>query len=86
MYDSVYNILDEGTVNVISNLIGSAKVTMMKCKKQAGGKDCGLFAIAYATAIAHGVDPSRMELNQATMRNHLSKCLKQEKLTLFPCI
>lgn len=41
-------------------------------KKQAGGKDCRLFAIDYATAISHGVDPSGIELN------HLSKCLKEE--------
>ena len=82
MYDSVYNVLDERTIDVISNLFHSSKVTMMECKKQAGEKDCGLFAIAYATAIAHGVDPSGMELNQAMMQNHLIKCLKEEKLSM----
>ena len=86
VYDSVYNILDEGTIDVIFNLFHSSKVKMMEYKKQAGGKDCGLFAIAYATAISHGVDPSGMELNQAIMWNHLSKCLKKKILTLFPCV
>ena len=78
VYDSVYNVLDKGTVDIISNLFRSSKVTMIECKKQAGGKDYGLFAIA------HGFDPSGVELDQAMMRNHLSKCLKEEKLTLFP--
>ena len=45
VYDLVYNILDEGTVNVISNLFSSSKVTMMECKKQAGRE--GLWAIRH---------------------------------------
>ena len=83
VYDSLYNTLDKGTLDVVMNLFGSSMVKMMECQKQAGGRDCGLFAIAYATAISHGVDPTCMKMNQSTMRNHLSKCLKEGKLTLF---
>ena len=41
-------------------------VKMMQAKKQVGGEDCGLFAIATATAIAYGADPTiRLVFNQA---------------------
>ena len=32
-------------------------VNMMDVQKQAGGSDCGLFAIAFATALVNGKQP-----------------------------
>ena len=84
VYDSVYSILDTATLDVIVNLFHSSMVKMLKCQKQEGGKDCGLFAIAYATAIGHRVDPTSVKLNQAAIRSHLIKCFKEENLSLFP--
>ena len=60
--DSIYNTLDSATLDVIANLLHSSTVKMLKSKKQ---EDCGLFAIAYATAIGHGVDLSSVKLDQA---------------------
>ena len=38
-------------------MFGVQKLRMEKAPKQKGGKDCGLFAIAIATALAHfGLD------------------------------
>ena len=82
--DSLYGTLDTATLDVIANLFHSSIVKMLECQKQKGGTDCGLFAIAYATAIAHGVDPTNMTLNQAAMRSHLIKCFEEENLSLFP--
>ena len=82
--DSLYGTLDTATLDVIANLFHSSIVTMLECQKQKGGTDCGLFAIAYATAIGHGVDPTSMTLNQAAMRSHLNKCFEEENLSLFP--
>lgn len=31
------------------------------CQRQKGGADCELFAITFTTAIAFGVDPSRLD-------------------------
>lgn len=45
--------------------------------------ECG---VAYATAIAHGVDPSSLQLDQAAMRGHLTKCFRQKRFTLFPSV
>ena len=42
---------------------------MIECRKQVRGKDCGLFAIANATAIAHDVDPTSIEFDQDAMRS-----------------
>ena len=40
--------LDSSTLDVIANWFDSSTVKMLKCQKQEGCKDCGLFAIAYA--------------------------------------
>ena len=82
--DSLYGTLDTSTANVISNLFHSSLVKMLDCQKQEGGKDCGVLAIAYATAIGHGVDPASIKLNQAAMRSHLIKYFEEENLYLFP--
>ena len=58
---------------------------MTDYQKQEGGTDCGLFAIAAATAIAHGVDHTELKFKQVSMRTHLLKCFKSEKLTSFSC-
>ena len=68
---------------MIANLFYSI-VKMLECQKQKGGTDCGLVSIAYAIAIAHGVDPTSVTLNQAAMRSHLIKCFEEENLSLFP--
>ena len=67
IYDSMYSTLDEETKEVIANLFHSATVKMMQTQKQEGSKDCGLFAIAIATAIAYGADLTVLRFNQAAM-------------------
>ena len=54
------------------------------CQQQKNSYDSGVFAIAYATAIAFGQDPCTSILNVQQMRNHLKQCLLAGKLTLFP--
>ena len=39
--------------------------------KQAGGDDCGLFAIAFATSICHNRDPVLAQYKMDKMRAHL---------------
>ena len=51
---------------------------------QQGSKDCGLFAIAYATEIAYGHDPSSFIFDQSKLRPHLHDCLISKSLTRFP--
>ena len=46
--------------------------------------DCGLYAIAYITAIAYGNDPCALVFHQEMLRSHFIKCLQQKYLTEFP--
>ena len=84
VYDSVFEHLDKNTEKIIQNLFNSKRIKVVKSQAQCGGDDCGVFAIANATAIAHGFDPANMAFNQSAMRLHLLKCFKEEKMTMFP--
>ena len=46
---------------------------MMETQKQEGGKDCGLFALAIATAIAYGTDPTGLHFDKTATRIHCKK-------------
>lgn len=52
-------------------------------QKQRGWDDCGLFAIAVATAFAFGVDPAEVTFQQDAMRAHLVKRFEDGLMTLF---
>ena len=43
-----------------------------------------MFAIASATTLAHGDNPTKWIFNQTSMRTHLYRCLMEGKLTPFP--
>ena len=43
---------------------------------QDGSDDCGVFAIAFATALGDNVDPHSLFLDQEKMREHLASCFE----------
>jgi len=51
---------------------------------KAGGSDCDVFALAFATAICFGHSPGKFQFNQQQMRSHLIDCLEKEHFTMFP--
>jgi len=51
---------------------------------QPNSNDCGLFAIAFATELVHGRDPSLCHFNTSAMRQHLVGCLNEGHLSCFP--
>ena len=53
---------------------------------QAHSNDCGLFAIAFATALALGGKPELFLFDQPKMRVHLQMCLERGKMEMFPVI
>ena len=59
----IYNLFQVGST--------PPHVTMMKSQKQAGSMDCGVFSIAYATAIAFNAIPVKQRFRQEAMRAHL---------------
>ena len=72
VFDSVYCQLDSATKDIIENLFLPDTIKVVQgMQKQEGGRDCGVFAIATITAIAHGYDPTKMKFDQMAIRNHL---------------
>ena len=68
----------------ITQLFQLSAVKIVKSAKQKGGTDCGVFAIATATALAHGI-LNLSSFDQSVMRLHLVNCFKEHLTTLFPC-
>ena len=87
MYDSLFYTCDKETECVITNLFQcdskTVRVKVAHSQKQKGGSDCGVYAIAFATAVAHGINPSKLKLKQENMRAHLVHCLNEEQFTQF---
>lgn len=54
----------------------------MQTQRDSGA--CGLYAIAVAVELVAGGDPTTCEWKEASMREHLAKCLQQEHFTPFP--
>ena len=75
MYDSLYSNQDTDTLSAISWLLEVHRppviINLMKIGKQKGGNDCGLFAVAVLTALAFGVNVTKVKFDQGRMRPHL---------------
>lgn len=63
---------------------GELSVHQPQVQVQQGGKDCGLFAVAFATSLLLGDEPATLQYNQKAMRKHLEHCLEKELMTPFP--
>ena len=63
MYDSSYSSVDQKTASMlmINFQCSMLSIRLIRCQKQEGISDYGLFAIAFATSIAHGEDAGSRE-------------------------
>ena len=86
VYDSSFSSIDQATAKTIQTNFRCSmlSIRLVKCQKQVGAEDCGLFAIAFATSLAFGEDPSTRQYCQAKMRAHLLECFLNKQLELFP--
>ena len=86
--DSLFKLLDDETKTTICRLfqrsVNSAIIKVIHSQKQTGVKDCGLFSIAFTTAIAFGQNPTKQKFQQQSMRAHLVNCFEKKKMTPFP--
>ena len=59
VYDSLYNNIDSATKHSVEVVFHGSHLhySVPAVPKQKGPQDCGLYAIAYATDLAHGKDP-----------------------------
>ncbi|KAI4805818.1 hypothetical protein KUCAC02_010414 [Chaenocephalus aceratus] len=88
LYDSLYSSVPMSIKMQIASIImtneRSMHVKIQKFQRQQGGVDCGLFAIAAATDLCNGRDPSTSNYKQTEMRSHLLQALKDAVLLPFP--
>jgi hypothetical protein len=89
-YDSAYQSLSDDTEEILLQLFRPSRfnlfmleIEIMKTPKQIGTTDCGLYAIAMATALANGLDPCELIFREEEMRPHLVDCLQTQKMRLF---
>ena len=66
VYDSLHELIDRESANVIFDLFHTSQVTMMNSCKQEGYVDCGVFAIANATAYSTWCDSRNCQIHAAT--------------------
>lgn len=53
-------------------------------QQQTNGSDCGIFAVAFASCLAFGVDPTFINFDARSMRPLLATCLRNGRIILFP--
>ena len=88
VYVSLYPSVSKSTLKLIASLVFSPAsqlvVRMMDAGKQCNGSDCGVLAIAFAYDICCGMDPRKVKFDNRSIRQHLTSCLEQCRLSLFP--
>ena len=89
VYDSAYMRWDDTAISLLKKQFrcSASNIAIVKgVQKQHGGKECGLYAIANATSVAFGKDPSKMAYQELVMREHLCHCFSKETLEIFPTV
>ena len=73
---------------VISQLLNTSgdsfSVNIMDVGKQAGATNCGVYAIATLTCLAHGKDPCSIVFKKEDLRSHLQEILLTSQIKEFP--
>lgn len=90
VYDSLYPSLPLDCRKQICSLwkpkSDHVKFLMADIYKQPNCSDCGLFAIACATELAHAKNPQICTWDVCQMRPHLAMCLESGRMQRFPII
>ena len=88
VYDSLYSHASTHLKAQIAALLATEKsqilLQFMDVPVQAGACDCGLYAIAFATALALGDKPELFSFNQPKMRQHLLQCFQRRAMQMIP--
>ncbi len=71
-------------IKLIHSPIDQIKIENMTMQLQIGESDCGIFAIAIATCLCNGDDPTIIRWDQRRMRQHLICCFESEKMVPYP--
>ena len=75
------------TKEAIASLLGTTRKSIsliVDVQQQSNSYDCGLFALAYASSICDGVDPTTINYKQYNLHPHFLKCLMKGEYHNFP--
>ncbi|KAK3754770.1 hypothetical protein QZH41_007277 [Actinostola sp. cb2023] len=53
------------------------KIEVQPIQQQQNSVDCGIFALAFATALCYGKDPCQLHFTRRAMRMHLWECMRE---------
>ena len=88
IYDSMHQYITLNCKKQICSFLKPRQKVLKFCfvnmQSQTDSSSCGLFAIAVATAITYGKDPSRCKWDVTSMRQHLLYSFENQKLEEFP--
>ena len=87
LYDSIPSIgssVIKQVCAILKSQESKVSINIVNVQMQAGGSDCGLFAVAMATDLCRGVDPYNLHYHQEQMRPHLKTCFERLTITSFP--
>ena len=88
IFDSMYQKPNSTAVEHACRMLmyPGSKVTFIneKVQRQVGANDCGLFSLAFATDLCHGLDPVHLRYDQGSMRRHYVNCLENGTMVPFP--
>ena len=86
VYDSLNCdwVCEELRMQVESLYGGACEIEIVKVKEKQREVECGVFAIAFAVCVVNGLDPGKVKFEMDGMRDHLLKCMNEDRLTLFP--
>ena len=88
VYDSLFSYSSPCLRAQVACLLHTTKpsftLAFVDLHKQDGYNDCGVFAVAFATALCFEQQPGKFIFHQNHMRQHLLKCLEMSSFTMFP--
>ena len=88
IYDSLYSSavppLQSQIACILCTQHKEITLEFMDVASQSGVCDCGLYAVAFATALVQDKKAECYVFDQLSMREHLRKCLVNRKMEMFP--
>ena len=88
VYDSLHGSLSSQTRRLIADVLqckaSSFELRYQDVQWQSNGSDCGLFALANASALCNGVEPTTVSFDQYRMQKHLLSCFENCNMMPFP--
>ena len=89
LYNSLYGCVTPHTKKQIAILLhctvsNTIEIRVQSVQSQPNGVDCGIFALAFATALCYGKDPCEVFFNRRAMRQHVWFCIESNTLSMFP--